>query len=147
MRRCEMNRCVAFAAVVLGLLGSGARAADKAVVWSASDLKWVDNPAMKGAAQAVLWGDPAKGAYGMMRKVPGGTKLGLHTHAHDQRAVMISGSIEFNMEGEPKKAVGAGSYLFIPGGAVHDATCKAGADCVYFEESSGAADFKPVTKK
>ena len=35
----------------------------------------------------------------------------------------------------------------VAGGAVHDVTCKAGADCVYFEESAFAADFTPAAKK
>jgi quercetin dioxygenase-like cupin family protein len=118
-------------------------AAEKAVVTAASEQKWVDNPAVKGAKQAVLWGDPAKGAYGTLKSMPGGTMLGLHTHTHAQRVVVVSGTIEFNMEGEAKKELGAGSYVSIPAAAAHDATCKTGADCVYFEEGTGAADFKP----
>ena len=121
--------------------------AGKAVVTSASELKWIESPAMKGAKQAVLWGDPTKGAYGTLRSIPGGTALGVHTHTHAQRVVLVSGTIEFNMEGEPKKDLGPGSYVSIPGGAPHDATCKAGADCVYFEEGMGAADFKLAGKK
>jgi mannose-6-phosphate isomerase-like protein (cupin superfamily) len=142
-----MKRFLAFALIVGFAFAAGAVAAGKGVVSPASDLKWTDNPAMKGAQQALLWGDPAKGAYGAFKKIPGGTVLGLHTHAHDQRAVMISGTIEFNFEGEDKKELGPGSYVSIPGGAAHDATCKAGADCIYLEESVGAADFKPVMKK
>ena len=48
-----------------------AAAAEKAVVSSASELKWTDNPAMKGARLAVLWGDPAKGPYGVLKSIPG----------------------------------------------------------------------------
>jgi mannose-6-phosphate isomerase-like protein (cupin superfamily) len=142
-----MKTVFAFALIIGLAFAAGAVAAEKGVVSPASEVKWMDNPAMKGAAQAVLWGDPAKGAYGAFKKVPGGTVLGPHTHANDQRAIMISGTMEFNFEGEAKKELGAGSYVSIPGGAVHDATCKAGADCVYLEESVGAADFKPVMKK
>jgi quercetin dioxygenase-like cupin family protein len=134
-------------AYAVAALTGAAVAAEKATVWPAGDIKWTDNPAMKGARVAVLWGDPAKSAYGVFRKVPAGSKLGLHTHTQDQKVVTIAGTVEFNMEGEAKKELGPGSYLFIPGGAAHDATCKAGADCVYFEEAAGAADFKPVTKK
>jgi hypothetical protein len=142
-----MKTSLVFALIVGFALSGAALAGEKGVASAASELKWAENPGMKGAAQALLWGDPAKGAYGAFKKVPGGTALGPHTHAHDQRAVMISGTMEFNFEGEAKKDLGAGSYVSIPGGAVHDATCKAGADCVYFEESVGAADFKPVMKK
>jgi quercetin dioxygenase-like cupin family protein len=135
------------AVVVLAAVASAAGVAQKGTVTAASEMKWVDNPAVKGAKQAVLWGDPAKGAYGAVKSVPGGTALGLHSHTHAHKAVMISGTMEFNMEGEAKKDLGPGSYISIPGAAAHDATCKAGADCVYFEEGMGAADFKPAAKK
>ncbi len=144
-----MNRHRAFvwaAAFVLAAAGM-AVAAEKAVVSSASELKWMDNPAMKGARLAVLWGDPAKGPYGVLKSIPGGTMMGLHTHSHDQKSVVISGSVEFNMQGEPKKDLGPGSFVSIPASAPHDVTCKAGADCVYFEESMGAADFKRVATR
>jgi quercetin dioxygenase-like cupin family protein len=141
-----MKRFVSLALIAGSAFAAGAVAAEKGVVSSASELKWTDNPAMKGAQQSLLWGDPAKGAYGTFKKIPGGTVLGLHTHAHDQRAIMIAGTIEFAFQGEAKKDLGPGSYVSIPGGAVHDATCKAGADCVYYEESVGAADFMPVKK-
>jgi quercetin dioxygenase-like cupin family protein len=144
-----MNRYIAFALATVGLLATtGAlAAAEKGVVSPASEMKWADNPALPGAKQTVLWGDPKTGGYGAVKKVPAGTMLGLHIHAHDHKAVVISGTVEFNFEGEPKKDLGAGSYVSIPGGAAHDVTCKAGAECVYFEESAFAADFKPATKK
>ena len=141
-----MKRAVAFALTAGLAFAAGALAAEKGVVSAASDLKWTDTP-MKVAQQALLWGDPAKGAYGAFKKIPGGTALGMHTHANDQKAILISGTLEFNFDGEAKKELGAGSYVSIPGGAAHDATCKAGADCVYLEQSVGAADFKPVMKK
>jgi quercetin dioxygenase-like cupin family protein len=145
-----MKRAVAISLGILcvaALCAGALAAAEKATIWPAGDIKWTDNPAMKGAKVAVLWGDPAKSAYGVFRKVPAGAKLGLHTHTQDQKVVMIAGAIEFNMEGGARTEMGPGSYAFIPGGAAHDATCKAGADCVYFEEAAGAADFKPVAKK
>jgi quercetin dioxygenase-like cupin family protein len=141
----DMKRTVLFGlmAVVAAAVAGGAMGVEKRVVVSAADLKWTDNAALKGARQAVLWGDPATGAYGAIKSIPGGTMMGMHTHTNAQRAVVISGTVEFAMEGEAKKALGAGSYVFIPAGAAHDVTCKAGADCVYFEEGMGVADFKP----
>ena len=141
-----MKRSLVFGLGTVCALAMFAGAAEKAAVWSASEMKWTDNPALKGAKQTTLWGDPAKSAYGAIKKVPAGAKLGLHTHTFDQKVVVISGQVEFNVEGEPKKDLGPGSYIFMPGGVAHDATCKAGAECVYFEEATGAADFKPVAK-
>jgi quercetin dioxygenase-like cupin family protein len=121
-------------------------AAAKGTLWTASDLKWVDNPSIKGAQQAVLWGDPTKGAYGALKKVPSGTVIPMHTHTNATRVVMVSGTISFTFEGSPAKDMGPQSYSFIPGAVPHTATCKSGAECVYFETSSGAYDMKPAAK-
>jgi quercetin dioxygenase-like cupin family protein len=140
---------VAAAAACLGMTGFS-RAADttkKGVTRSAADLKWIDNPSIKGAQLAVLWGDPKTGAYGVLKRISGGTDLGMHWHTHDQKSVMVSGTITFTFEGESAKDLGAGSYTFIPGGQKHSAICKAGSDCEYFEESVGAADFMTDAKK
>jgi len=121
-------------------------AAPKGTLWSASELKWVDNPAIKGAQQAVLWGDPTKSAYGALKKVPAGTVLPMHTHTNLTRVVIVAGTISFNFEGSPAKDLGPQSYTSVPGGVPHTATCKAGTDCVYFETSIGAYDMNPATK-
>ena len=144
-----MKRSLALALVAglaLAAVAEVTLAGEKGVVSPAAELKWMDSPGLKGARWAVLWGDPAKGPYGAIRSIPGGTMMGLHTHSSTQRAVVVSGTVEFTMEGEAKKTLGAGSYAFIPADARHDVTCKAGADCVYFEEGLGPADYKPVTK-
>ena len=114
----------------------------KGTLWSASDLKWVDNPAIKGARQAVLWGDPAKGAYGALKKVSSGTVLPMHWHTRLTRVLVVAGTIAFNFDGSPASDMGPQSYISVPGGAKHAATCKAGTDCVYFETSDGAYVFK-----
>jgi quercetin dioxygenase-like cupin family protein len=146
--------CVAFG-VVLGtaslLSAQAAKAPAKKPVakgtqWPASELKWVDNPAIKGAQQVVLWGDPAKGSYGALKKVPAGTVLPMHSHTNLTRVVIVTGTISFNFEGSPAKDMGPQSYTFVPGGVPHTATCKAGSDCVYFETSIGAYDMIPATK-
>lgn len=114
------------------------------VVWAAADVKWSDSPALKGAKVAVLWGDPKTGPYGTLKTLPGGASLALHTHTYDQRAIVLSGTVILTFEGGAAKDLGPGSYALIPGGAKHKADCKAGAECVYFEEATGAADIKFV---
>ena len=120
--------------------------AAKGTLTSAGDLKWVDNPSIKGAQQAVLWGDPTKGAYGALKKVPAGTVIPMHTHTNATRVVMVAGTISFTFEGSPAKDMGPQSYSFIPAAVPHTATCKSGADCVYFETSTGLYDLKPASK-
>jgi len=115
---------------------------DKPILWPAADLKWVDNPAVKGAQQAVLWGDPARGAYGALKRIPAGTSLAMHSHTNETRALLVSGTLSFSFEGAPAKDLGPQSYISVPGGMRHAATCKPGTDCVYFETSNGAYDVK-----
>ena len=105
-------------------------------------MNWLDNPAVKGAQQAILWGDPAKGGYGALKRIPAGTVLATHFHTNDTRVVDVAGTIAFTLEGGPAKDLGPQSYASVPGGVRHAATCKAGADCVYFETSTGAYDIK-----
>jgi hypothetical protein len=122
-----------------------AQGGGKAVVWQAGDVKWTPSPAMKGLSIAPLWGDPSKGAYGALKKVTAGTEFGWHTHSFDQRVVAISGSFDFQLEGDTVKHLSAGSYNFVPAGVKHTAKCLMGSDCMYFEEQPGMSDYKPAT--
>jgi quercetin dioxygenase-like cupin family protein len=127
----------------LTLTAAGGRKAP--VVWAAGDVKWMESPATKGLSVAPLWGDPSKGAYGALKKVAGGTDLGWHTHSFDQKVVAISGTFDFQVEGQSPKELSTGSYVSMPRGVKHTAKCREGADCVYFEESPGKSDYKPAT--
>ena len=133
---------------LIGFIGAFTLAAGgggKAKVWPAGDIKWVENPAMKGAWIAPLWGDPSKGAYGALKKVTAGTEFGWHTHTSDQKVVAVSGAFDFQLEGDAEpKVLEPGSYVFLPGGTKHKTTCRAGADCVFFEEQPGKSDLVPV---
>lgn len=128
-----------FAALALGAGGKG-----KTTVWPAGDVKWTENPAMKGAWIAPLWGDPSKGSYGALKKVSAGTDFGWHTHSNDQKVVAIAGTFEFQLEGQDPTELASGSYLFLPGGTKHKTACREGADCVWFEEQPGKTDFVPA---
>lgn len=127
------------AALTLSAAGGG-----KGVAMPNGEMKWVENPAMKGLSVATLWGDPAKGAYGALKKVAGGTDFGMHSHSFDQKVIAVSGTFDFQFEGESPKALGPGSYVSTPAHVKHSAKCRAGADCVYFEESAGKSDYIPA---
>ncbi len=114
----------------------------EAKVWAAEEIKWTE--VMPGMSIAPLWGDPSKGAYGALKKVAGGTELGWHTHTNAQKVVAVSGTIEFTLEGGAKKELTAGSYVYLPAKMKHHTVCKAGADCVFFEEQPGKTDIIPA---
>jgi quercetin dioxygenase-like cupin family protein len=135
---------LALACFLVSLSVGAADSGKKAVVWQAGDVKWVASPAMKGLSVATLWGDPSKGAYGALKKVAAGTDFGWHTHSSDQKVVAISGTFDIQLEGGPKE-LAPGSYLFMPAGVKHTAKCRAGTDCMYFEEQPGKSDYVPAT--
>jgi quercetin dioxygenase-like cupin family protein len=126
--------------VALILIAGGGK---KAVAWSTADMKWVENPMNKAISTATLWGDPARGAYGVIRKAAAGTDLGWHTHSADEKVIVISGSFDFQLEGEEPMTLSPGSYAFIPANVNHMAKCHEGADCMFFEEGPAKSDFKP----
>jgi len=140
-----LNRVIPLVlAALLLCVAIGVATGGKAVVWPAGDVKWTASPTVKGASMAPLWGDPNKGAYGALKKVAGGTDLGWHTHAFDQRVVGVSGTFEFQLEGGAIQELPPGSYVFTPAHVKHTSKCRAGADCVWFEEQPGKTDFIPA---
>ena len=119
----------------------------KPVVWPAADLKWADVPnAPPGVKQAILWGDPAMGAFGALQKFPPGFSAPLHTHSANLRCVVVSGTIIHGPEGKPEVRLGPGSYLMLPSTYRHTTACDKASECVFFTEGDGKFDVVPVEK-
>lgn len=122
-------------------------AASRLVVMPAADLKWtdLDPQGAPGVKVADLWGDHAKGAFGAFFKLPAGFAAPLHTHTHDMKVVIVSGTYIQAPEGKPEFRLGPGSYFQQPGGDYrHTTTCDKASDCVFLVESGGKFDLKPV---
>ena len=121
-------------------------AASRLVVIPASELKWTDlDPGAPGVKVADLWGNHAIGAYGAFFKLPAGFAAPLHTHTYDMKVVIVSGTYIQAPEGKPEFRLGPGSYFLQPGGNYrHTTTCDKASDCVFFVESKGKFDLKPV---
>ena len=115
-----------------------------AVIWPAEDIKWVAAPDAPGVMYADLWGHMEKGAYAAFVKIPAAVKFPLHTHSADLKAVVVSGIFIYTPEGGTEKKLGAGSYMFIPGGLKHTSAVAEGAPCILFQEGSSKFDLKPV---
>jgi hypothetical protein len=120
---------------------------DRLVVKPAADLTWtdLDPTGAPGVKVAKLWGDHTKGAYGAFFKLPAGFAVPLHTHTHDIKVVIVSGTYLQVPEGRPEFRIGPGSYFFQPGGNYrHTTACDAASECVFLAESSGPFDLKVV---
>lgn len=115
------------------------------VLKTPAEMKWKEVPDVHGAQQAVLWGDPQKGASGLLTKFKAGTEVALHSHTSDLRSVVISGTLIITLEGQAPKELGPGSYGFEPGGSKHTTACKAGADCMIFTQAPRPFDVVMAT--
>ena len=114
---------------------------------SFTDLKWTELPERKGMQFAPISGDPKKEAYTQMRKVPANTDNGLHSHSSELKNVIISGVWYTGTDAASAKDFGPGSVVMMPANWVHVSGCRAGSDCLFYQEGKGKFDFKPVTAK
>ena len=117
------------------------------VYMPAGDMKWTDlDPAGAPGVKIVdLWGDHTKGAFGAITKFPAGFSAPLHTHTYTYKVIIVSGTFISGPEGKPEVRLGPGSYFLQPGGNFrHTTTCDKASDCVFFMESPGKFDLKPV---
>jgi hypothetical protein len=122
-------------------------AASRLVEMPAADLKWadLDPKGAPGVKIADVWGDHSKGAFGAFIKLPAGFAAPLHTHTNDFKIVIVSGTFIQGPEGKPEFRLGPGSYLMQPGGNYkHTTACDKASDCVFFTQSAGKFDLKPV---
>jgi quercetin dioxygenase-like cupin family protein len=112
---------------------------------SFTDLKWVELPERKGMQFAVLSGDPKTGEYTQIRKVPAGSDNPLHSHSSELKNVIISGIWYTGADTASAKDFGPGSVVMMPANWVHVSGCRAGSDCVFYQEGKGKFDFKLAT--
>ena len=117
---------------------------DKPVMLSYADLKWVELPERKGMQFAVLSGDPKTGAYTQMRRVPALTANPLHSHSSELKNVIISGVWYTGADVSSARDFGPGSVVVMPANWIHVSGCRAGAECVFYQEGNGRFDFKPA---
>jgi hypothetical protein len=111
------------------------------------DLEWKELPERKGMQFAVLSGDPKAGEYTQMRKVPAGTDNPLHSHGSEIKNVIISGVWYTGADAASARDFGPGSIVMMPADWVHVSGCRAGGDCLFYQEGKGKFDFKPAAAK
>ena len=107
---------------------------------AAGELKWVPLPAIPGAEQAALVGDPAKEAHRAFFKYPVGLKSPLHTHSHGDRGVIVSGTLSLAVDGAPAKKLGPGSFFSLAAGVRHVTAVEGDQPCVFYMEREGPFD-------
>ena len=130
-----------------GVESTGGPKAVSPVPLPAENLKWIDlDPTgAPGVKVADLWGDHRTGPFGAIFRLPAGFSAPLHTHTHDMKLVIVSGTYIQGPDGKAEFRLGPGSYLMQPGGEYrHTTKCDQASECVFFVESDGAFDLRPV---
>lgn len=115
------------------------------LMMSFTDLKWTELTERAGMQFAVLSGDPKVGQYTQMRKVPAGTDNLLHAHSSEITNVIISGVWYTGGDAASARDFGPGSVVMMPANWAHVSGCRAGSDCLFYQDGKGKFDFKPVT--
>ena len=93
---------------------------------------------------AVLSGDPKTGPYTQIRRVPALTSNPLHSHSSELKNVIISGVWYTGADVPSARDFGPGSIIVMPANWVHVSGCRAGSECVFYQEGSGKFDFRPA---
>jgi quercetin dioxygenase-like cupin family protein len=135
MKNATLNFCLAILAVV-ALAGvasadtmSSSVAAAPTIV-TPDSLTWTPVKGIDGAQMAVVYGDPTKAGsvYTMRLKLADGTKVPIHWHDQDERVTVLSGTfmvgVGHSFDMASMKALGPGSFVFVPAGVHHYAMAK-----------------------
>ncbi len=113
----------------------------------AANLNWtdLDPDGAPGVQIAPLWGNHETGGFGAFFRLPAGFAAPLHTHTHDMKLVIVSGTYIQGPDGAAEFRLGPGSYLLQPGGNYRPTTsCDQASECIFFVESDGAFDLHMV---
>lgn len=115
---------------------------DGAVMKPADALEWVTPNRIPFS---YVWGDAKRGAHGEFVRFPAGFVSPVHHHSNAYHGVVIDGVL-MNPMGRAESAtrLPAGSYYFVPGGAVHTTRCVSEQDCLIYLHQDGPFDFVPT---
>jgi anti-sigma factor ChrR (cupin superfamily) len=113
----------------------------------APDLKWdhCPDPLPKGCQLAVLHGDPAKPNADVFLKLPGASKIPMHTHTSAERMILVAGTMHLTFEGQKMAVLQPGSYAYGPATKPHTADCVSRKPCILFIAFEAPVDIKAAT--
>jgi anti-sigma factor ChrR (cupin superfamily) len=141
-----VRKTIAVAAVSLAALLPWmveAKGGGKAVTVPVGDLKWKDaGPETPGVQYAAVAGDPMKGAGKFFVKLPSGFSVPLHHHTADHFAVVVSGTVVQNVDGQDH-TFPPGSFFGYTGKKQHTTSCTDPAGCVIFVDAHSKWDVVP----
>ena len=120
-------------------------AMDDQIVAHVKDAKWAAPKAPEippGVMGSPIAADPGAANIGYAKFAPGYT-FPMHWHSATEYTTLISGKIQFTVNGKPYD-LEPGSYIVIPPKAHHLAKCAPGAECVVLTRRAGPVDYNWV---
>jgi quercetin dioxygenase-like cupin family protein len=114
---------------------------EKPIVSTASSAKFGPMPnAPECFTVAVERGAPSKGTSVILAQFTPGCVAPYHWHTPSETAMVVSGSLELQMQGEKSIVAHRGDFAYLPAHHVHRATCSRAAPCMVFLSSDGPFD-------
>jgi quercetin dioxygenase-like cupin family protein len=118
---------------------------DRAKALPYDEMHWQNDKTLPSVQSVPLWGNPASGEHGMLRKFPAGYAPPMHKHPSVERVVVISGTIVVQYGDSGEKLLGPGSYSEVPPNTDHAVKCGPKSECVFLLTSSGPFAIVPST--
>ena len=140
-----LGSVVGVALVVGALAVAGAQSPKDAVFVDSKKAEFKE--VVPGVKKAVLWGDHDAGPYGAFTRFAPGVKNPLHTHSSEVRIVVLRGAYIYKPQNGKERRVGPGAFVSVPAGDVHWSSGDAKEGALFYEESPGKFDLKPLEKK
>lgn len=114
---------------------------------ASTELGWMETPL--GAFVSPISGDMNAGKHITHIRFPAGMKTPVHTHTKAYVGIVITGTTQHWIPGEPetRKDLAPGAHWSMPAGQEHVSECLPGMDCIMVVIQEGAFDFLPQPEK
>ena len=103
--------------------------------WTPERGKWVEDPDAPGTFGNSVQGSARTGNWVVYVKVNPGASINWHWHSQSQALYGVSGTMDYEVAPHGKLKLLAGSYLVIPGRALHNGACISKEACTFFIEN------------
>ncbi len=137
-----ISAACALAACFLAPVATATEPSSQPVMTAPVELEWVTPNRIPFA---YVWGDATRSAHGEFVRFPAGFVSPVHHHSHAYHGVIIEGVLSNPMgRDETAKPLPAGSYYYVPAGAIHTTRCVSDQDCLIYLHQDGPFDFVPA---
>ena len=99
----------------------------------------------QGSDSVVLREDARTGGLELVATYPGGHVFPPHSHASNERIVLLEGRLSLS-SGDTEKFLDAGGYAFLPAGEIQRMKCVSTGRCVFYVAWDGNPKSLPADK-